>query len=95
MAQISNNTSDLHEDIARFLEQFNNTHNEVTCELKKTLTRTSQGCPVDFDTVLCWPQTPANSHAIQPCFDQLNGIKYDIKGEFNDNTGIANREKKC
>lgn len=71
-----------HEDIVRFLNRLNETQAELACELKKTLTPSSNGCPVDFDTVLCWPQTAPNSLAVLPCFDQLNGIKYDTRGKW-------------
>jgi hypothetical protein len=69
------------EDIVRILNRLNETQAELACELKRTLTPPSNGCPVDFDTVLCWPQTPPNSAAVLPCFEQLNGIKYDTRGE--------------
>ncbi|XP_068908581.1 diuretic hormone receptor-like [Tenebrio molitor] len=67
------------EDIVRILNRLNETQAELACELKRTLTPPSNGCPVDFDTVLCWPQTPPNSAAVLPCFEQLNGIKYDTR----------------
>lgn len=69
------------EDIVRILNRLNGSQAELACELKKTLTQPSDGCPVDFDTVLCWPQTSPNSLAVLPCFEQLNGIKYDTGGE--------------
>ncbi|KAG7188237.1 hypothetical protein KM043_016100 [Ampulex compressa] len=40
------------------------------------------GCEVSWDSLLCWPETPAGSLAIIPCFDELNGIPYDNSREY-------------
>ncbi|XP_058981787.1 diuretic hormone receptor isoform X2 [Musca domestica] len=37
----------------------------------------SLSCPVSFDSVLCWPQTPSGSWAILPCFEEFKGVHYD------------------
>ncbi|XP_023706717.1 diuretic hormone receptor isoform X4 [Cryptotermes secundus] len=34
-------------------------------------------CPNFYDTLLCWPKTPAGTLAVLPCLEELNGIKYD------------------
>lgn len=39
-------------------------------------------CPPNFDSVLCWPQTTADSMAVLPCMEELNGIKYDTSREY-------------
>ncbi|KAF5284731.1 hypothetical protein FQR65_LT13433 [Abscondita terminalis] len=59
------------------LEHFNDTEIGLACELKKKIQSTLDGCGVDFDSVLCWPQTLSNSLAVLPCLSQLNGIHYD------------------
>ena len=38
-------------------------------------------CEHDWDTLLCWPATPAGQLASQSCFDELNGIRYDTSRE--------------
>ncbi|XP_055918195.1 diuretic hormone receptor isoform X1 [Eupeodes corollae] len=35
------------------------------------------GCPISFDSVLCWPRTPPGILAILPCFEEFKGIQYD------------------
>lgn len=42
----------------------NNRHDEGSCE-------------VDWDSLLCWPETTPGTLLKLPCFDQLYGIKYD------------------
>jgi hypothetical protein len=39
-------------------------------------------CPYSYDTLLCWPKTPAGNLALLPCFEELNGIKYDTSREY-------------
>ncbi|MPC58678.1 Diuretic hormone receptor [Portunus trituberculatus] len=39
-------------------------------------------CPVKFDGVSCWPQTPPGTLRIIPCFDVFNGVYYDPSGEY-------------
>ncbi|XP_071446236.1 diuretic hormone receptor-like [Hetaerina americana] len=34
-------------------------------------------CNRSWDKILCWPPTPGGSLAVLPCFDELNGIKYN------------------
>lgn len=66
------------EDIERLLGELNENQTELSCELRKRLTQDFvSGCSVDYDTVLCWPQTPTNTVAVLPCLYQLNGIRYD------------------
>lgn len=50
---------------------------DISCEIKKPLNVPDGGCEPNFDSVLCWPHTPANTVAVLPCFSQLNGIPYD------------------
>lgn len=38
-------------------------------------------CEQSWDSLLCWPATPAGQLASQPCFDELNGISYDTSRE--------------
>jgi hypothetical protein len=40
-------------------------------------------CPYFYDTLLCWPKTPAGTLALLPCFEELNGIKYDTAREYS------------
>jgi len=35
------------------------------------------GCYPTYDKVLCWPPTPFNSFAVQPCFKEFAGLQYD------------------
>ncbi|XP_022911145.1 diuretic hormone receptor-like [Onthophagus taurus] len=55
----------------------------TVCEEKKLSSSSKSGeldgCEVMFDSILCWPQTPPNTTAVLPCFDQFNGIRYDSK----------------
>ncbi|XP_074597183.1 diuretic hormone receptor-like isoform X2 [Brevipalpus obovatus] len=37
----------------------------------------SKHCPTTWDTLSCWPQTPADRFAVIPCFSELRGIPYD------------------
>lgn len=34
-------------------------------------------CNSTWDGILCWPNTLAGTTSVLPCFDELNGIKYD------------------
>ncbi|KAL2733777.1 diuretic hormone receptor-like isoform X1 [Vespula squamosa] len=36
-----------------------------------------EGCEVSWDSLLCWPYTSPGTLAILPCFEELNGIRYD------------------
>jgi hypothetical protein len=40
-------------------------------------------CRHFYDTLLCWPKTPAGTLAILPCLEELNGIKYDTTREYS------------
>lgn len=42
----------------------------------------SSGCPIVFDSVSCWPQTPPNTSAILSCFTEFLGINYDGSREY-------------
>jgi hypothetical protein len=67
----------------------NNTgaHKELECLLKGLESGGSDGgsgifCPHSYDTLLCWPRTPAGMLAVLPCFEELNGIKYDTNRTY-------------
>lgn len=64
-------------DFERYLGRLNENETELACELRRRLSTKNGGCEVNFDSVLCWPQTPTNTVAILPCLSQLNGIQYD------------------
>lgn len=40
-----------------------------------------QGCEISWDSLLCWPRTPPGTLATLPCFEELNGIRYDSSRE--------------
>jgi hypothetical protein len=40
-------------------------------------------CNRSWDSLLCWPKTSAGSLAVLPCFEELNGIKYDVSREYS------------
>lgn len=65
--------------VDKILSQINDSH--IACEIKKKISSPNNGCDVAFDSVLCWPQTPANTLAVLPCFSQLNGIHYDTRSK--------------
>ncbi|XP_012268724.1 diuretic hormone receptor-like isoform X2 [Athalia rosae] len=54
---------------------------EVKCSLMKYRHQEhpfhQSGCEVDWDSLLCWPHTSPGSLATLPCFEELNGIRYD------------------
>ncbi|KAI4498586.1 hypothetical protein M0802_006292 [Mischocyttarus mexicanus] len=35
------------------------------------------GCEINWDSLLCWPYTSPGTLAVLPCFEELNGIRYD------------------
>ncbi|KAG8222627.1 hypothetical protein J437_LFUL002621 [Ladona fulva] len=38
-------------------------------------------CNRSWDSILCWPPTAAGTLGVLPCFDELNGIKYNTSHE--------------
>lgn len=38
-------------------------------------------CPVKFDGVSCWPETPPGTLKAIPCFDDFNGVPYEPSGK--------------
>jgi hypothetical protein len=61
---------------------------EVECLSKDTEsarsgTESGLFCPYSYDTLLCWPKTPAGNLALLPCIAELNGIKYDTSREYH------------
>uniref|UniRef100_A0A1A9V251 Diuretic hormone receptor n=1 Tax=Glossina austeni TaxID=7395 RepID=A0A1A9V251_GLOAU len=50
---------------------------KIIDESKREVTTNSSSCPVSFDSVLCWPSTPAGSWAALPCFKEFKGVRYD------------------
>lgn len=72
-----------HEDLQILLSNLNGSHTDLLCALQKSQAPPYEGgCNFDFDKVSCWPQTPSNSVAVQPCFPLLNGIKYDTTRKY-------------
>lgn len=41
------------------------------------LSTLSSSCPVTWDGLSCWPQTPGSALAVVPCFASLNELEYD------------------
>lgn len=77
MAEIVMDNSFSGQDFENYLARLNENETELACELRRRLSSEQGGCEVNFDTVLCWPQTPSNTVAVLPCLSQLNGIQYD------------------
>ncbi|GAB0096161.1 diuretic hormone receptor [Sergentomyia squamirostris] len=60
--------------------KFVNNSVEFQCLLQAAIETSSEeeeSCSVFFDSVLCWPRTPAATYAVQPCFSEFKGVKYD------------------
>lgn len=57
---------------------------ELDCQLQQYKSSSSKEliCAPVWDSLLCWPATAAGSLSVQPCFDELNGIKYDTTSKF-------------
>ncbi|MPC80437.1 Diuretic hormone receptor [Portunus trituberculatus] len=73
---IVNATND-DQKVLRCFEQF------VTSFMEPDLGGVGKGaCPVKFDGVSCWPQTPPGTLRIIPCFEVFNGVYYDPSGEY-------------
>uniref|UniRef100_A0A1B0BXB2 Diuretic hormone receptor n=1 Tax=Glossina palpalis gambiensis TaxID=67801 RepID=A0A1B0BXB2_9MUSC len=51
--------------------------NKIIDEVKGEVTTNNSSCPVSFDSVLCWPSTPAGAWAALPCFKEFKGVRYD------------------
>nr|QBC65468.1 DH44 receptor [Aedes aegypti] len=64
-----------------FAEYENST--ELACYLQAHLDAQAEipfdGCPVNFDSILCWPKTPSNTWAVLPCFKEFKGVAYDAR----------------
>lgn len=39
-------------------------------------------CPNHWDQLLCWKTSKPNQFVYQPCFNELNGVKYDTSREL-------------
>ncbi|XP_017754322.1 PREDICTED: growth hormone-releasing hormone receptor-like [Eufriesea mexicana] len=53
-------------------------HQEELQQLSLETQQTDQqGCEISWDSLLCWPKTPPATLATLPCFEELNGIRYD------------------
>lgn len=50
------------------------------------------GCPIEFDSVLCWPATAPNSSSILPCFTEFLGINYDGSRKYYTTLYLSNNE---
>ncbi|XP_064109773.1 diuretic hormone receptor-like [Macrobrachium nipponense] len=72
----------------RFMEQStvlnetDNTHKVLKCFHEYVMSfmdspYDQKTCPVKFDGVSCWPETPAGTLREIPCFDDFNGVFYD------------------
>lgn len=55
---------------------------EVNSSLTAELSEKGGYCNASYDSILCWPPTPLNSTAIQKCFSEFNGFKYDDTREY-------------
>lgn len=53
-------------------------HKEEEEELE---TSASGDCKIMFDSISCWPRTPPDTLRIIPCFEELNGLKYNSSCE--------------
>ncbi|XP_063863507.1 LOW QUALITY PROTEIN: diuretic hormone receptor-like [Scylla paramamosain] len=68
---IVNATND-DQKVLRCFEQF------VTSFIEPDFGGAGKGaCPVKFDGVSCWPQTPPGTLRVIPCFEVFNGVYYD------------------
>ncbi|XP_033220418.1 diuretic hormone receptor-like isoform X2 [Belonocnema kinseyi] len=67
-------------DLLNHINQLNDSQSrqELECRMKLLGKRPSRGCDVYWDSLLCWPHTQPGAQAILPCFEELNGIRYDI-----------------
>jgi hypothetical protein len=76
------------ENTLKGLANNTDTYKEMECSLRDLESGVSDGdtglyCPHSYDTLLCWPRTPADTLAFLPCFEELNGIKYDTNREYS------------
>lgn len=68
-------------DVLNHISKINDsqTPQELECSVRKLLeNRPGRGCGIVWDSLLCWPHTQPGAQAILPCFEELNGIRYDI-----------------
>ena len=57
-----------------------NENQKLQCEnVVKTL---NLSCSRSWDSLLCWPETNFGTVAELPCFEELNGLKYDTTSNF-------------
>ncbi|XP_015604427.1 diuretic hormone receptor isoform X2 [Cephus cinctus] len=69
-------------EVLNYINELNKSHytEELKCLRLKHIDPKSPydlRCEFDWDALLCWPRTPPGTLATLPCFDELNGIKYD------------------
>lgn len=66
------------EQTIQLIGHTNGTMNEyVKCLLDKFAPPILGGCKSDFDGLLCWNATEANTLAVLPCLPEIKGIKYN------------------
>lgn len=71
------------EQTIQLIGHTNGTMNEyVKCLLDKFAPPILGGCKSDFDGLLCWNATEANTLAVLPCLPEIKGIKYNTSGKF-------------
>lgn len=70
------NATDDDQKVLRCFEQF------VASLMEPDDAAMAGACPVKFDGVSCWPQTPPGTLRVIPCFDVFNGVYYDPSGEY-------------
>lgn len=80
--------------LQKVFPESNKTFAELQCELHIDIDRPPSPpstpnptkfhlvCNRTWDSVLCWPETPAGTTAYLPCFEEFNGIRYDPSGKF-------------
>nr|XP_050849101.1 diuretic hormone receptor-like isoform X1 [Vespula vulgaris] len=66
-----------HQDLQARLEE-RHQHQAINGGIEEGgATEGQEGCEVSWDSLLCWPYTSPGTLAILPCFEELNGIRYD------------------
>lgn len=69
-------------DYIRLNDSLNSEHKCLTLHRNQSKSQ-QQECEVNWDKILCWPRTPADTLATIPCFNEFNGIRYDNTREYH------------